>query len=273
MTPSIENVLEFLSSLFDKGLSYSVINAAKSALSHIIFIPPYRKLTDHPLMTQYGKGVFNLRPPKPKLQMVWDVKIVFDYLKEKGTNGKLQDKELSQKLLILLLLLGGQRMNSIFNFDVNNMFINSECVVFSTSKVLKHSKPGRKLDQFTYRSFPEKDLCVVDCLKEYLTRRNLKVDSSVKKLFITLKAPYNEVSIDTLRRWIYDLFSGSKLLKNFTPHSCRAAATSKAEKLNVNMDEILKQGCWKNLKTFKNYYAKEIIYYAKEDVDFMKIIN
>ena len=57
------------------------------------------------------------------------------------------------------------------------------------------------------------------------------------------------------------------------PHSCRAAATSKAKKLNVNMEDILKQGCWKNMKTFKNHYEKEIIQYADGDVDFMKIIN
>ena len=153
------------------------------------------------------------------------------------------------------------------------MFINTECAIFSPNKVLKHSKPGRKLDQFTYRSFPQKALCVVDTLQEYLTCRKLRVDCSIKNLFITIKAPYHEASIDTLRRWIYDLFSGSQLLKNFTPHSCRAAATSKAKKLNVNMEDILKQGCWKNMKTFKKHYEKEIIYYADDDVDFMKIKN
>ena len=144
---------------------------------------------------------------------------------------------------------------------------------YSPNKVLKHSKPGRKLDQFTYRSILQKELSVVDTLQEYLTRRKLRVDCNIKKLFITLKAPYHEASIDTLRRWIYDLFSGPQLLKNFTPHSCRAAAISKAKKLNVNMEDILKQGCWKNMKTFKKHYEKEIIYYADDDVDFMKIIN
>ena len=39
------------------------------------------------------------------------------------------------------------------------------------------------------------------------------------------------------------------------------------------MEDILKQGCWKNMKTFKKHYEKEIIYYADDDVDFMKIIN
>ena len=110
------------------------------------------------------------------------------------------------------------------------MFINTECAIFSPNKVLKHSKQGRKQDQFTYRSFPQKELCVVDTLQEYLTWRKLRVDCNIKKLFITIKAPYHEARIDTLRRWIYDFFSGSQLLKNFTPHSCRTAATSQKTK-------------------------------------------
>ena len=38
------------------------------------------------------------------------------------------------------------------------------------------------------------------------------------------------------------------------------------------MEYILKPGCQKNMKTFKKH-EKEIIYYAYDDVDFMKIIN
>ena len=129
------------------------------------------------------------------------------------------------------------------------MFINGECVVLSANKVLKHSKPGRKLDQFTYRSFPQKGLCVVDTLQECLTRSKLRVDCSMKKLLITR-------------------------LKNFhATQIFRAAVTSKAKKLNVNMEDILKQCCWKNMKTFKKHYEKEIIYYYDDDVHFMKIIN
>ena len=137
VTPNITNVLDFLSSLHDQGLS-SAINSAKSAISHIILIPLYTKLSDHPLMSQYGKGVFNLRFPRPKLQFAWDIKIVFSYLEEKGLNNILPNKIVTQKLLSLLLLLGGQRMNTAFNFEVDNMFINTECAIFSPNKVFKH---------------------------------------------------------------------------------------------------------------------------------------
>ena len=69
--------------------------------------------------------------------------------------------------------------------------------------------------------------------------------------------------------WFIFRFAVAKI---FMPHSCRAAATHKVKKLNVNMEDILKQGCWKNMETFKKHYEKEIIYYA-DDVNFMKILN
>ena len=76
VTPTITNVLDFWSNLYDQDLSHSAINWADSAFSHIILIPLYTKLSDHPVMPQYGKGVFILRPSKPKLQFVWDVTVV-----------------------------------------------------------------------------------------------------------------------------------------------------------------------------------------------------
>ena len=47
-------------------------------------------------------GLFNLRPPKPKLSFVWDVS--FRYFEQQGNNNSLSDKLLTQKLLIFLLL-------------------------------------------------------------------------------------------------------------------------------------------------------------------------
>ena len=59
--------------------------------------------------------------------------------------------------MILLLLLCGQRMITVFNCEVDNMFINTECAIFSPNKVLKHSKPGRKLDHLLKDHFHKKN--------------------------------------------------------------------------------------------------------------------
>ena len=46
-------------------------------------------------------------------------------------------------------------MTTLFNSELDNTFINTECAIFSPKKVLKYSKPGRKPAQFTYRPFPQ----------------------------------------------------------------------------------------------------------------------
>ena len=50
-------------------------------------------------------------------------------------------------------------------------------------------------------------------------------------------------------------------------------ATSKVSQLNVDISEILKQGCWKNAKKFFSFYKKDIVYYAPEDVDSMSTLT
>ena len=146
-------------------------------------------------------------------------------------------------------------------------------VTFSPNHVLKHSKPGKKLDIFHYRAYHNKKLCVVDCLKEYLKRRSTKVQTDTKALFITYGKTFGAAAIDSMRRRVKNLFIETSILKEYAPHTCRSAATNKASQLYVNIAEILKQGCWKNAKTLFNFYNKDILYYAPEDVDFRSILT
>ena len=86
------------------------------------------------------------------------------------------------------------------------------------------------------------------------------------------RKPYREASIDTIRRWVKELFIQTNII-NFTRHSCRAASTSKAKLINVNIDEILHTGCWKNEKNFLIYYYNKEIKHAPDEVDFYKIME
>ena len=123
--------------------------SANSAVAHVLKMK-YQHICQHPSVIKHFKGSFNLRPPLPKISFVWDVQIMFEYFRSLGDNRQISDKHLSQKLLILLLLLGGQRLNSVFHFTIDRMIISSTSVTLSPEHVLKHSKPGRKLDFFGY---------------------------------------------------------------------------------------------------------------------------
>ena len=74
-----------------------------------------------------------------------------------------------------------------------------------------------------------------------------------------MKKPFRAAAIDSMRRWVKDLFIETSILKGYTPHTCRSAATSKGSQLNVDFAEISKQGCWKNAKTFFNFHKKDIV--------------
>ena len=110
---------------------------------------------------------------------------------------------------------------------------------------------------------------VLECVKEYIHRRNDRVDKEQKRLFITYRKPYRTASIDILRRWIKETFAETNLIENFTPHSCESASTTKAFNMKFDILDILGKACWGNAKTFLQHYKKEIVSY--EGVDFNKI--
>ena len=76
----VSHALNFLSRMFDKGHAYSTINSAKCVIATIVDILTYKSLNNHPLINKYMTGVFNLRPPKPKLRFVLDVDIFVQVL-------------------------------------------------------------------------------------------------------------------------------------------------------------------------------------------------
>ena len=215
-------------------------------------------------------GVFNLRLPKPKLSFLWDVIILFRYFEQQDHNNSLSDKLLTQKLLILLLLLGAHRISTVTLFSVSNMVLNHLSVTFIPTEVLKHCKKGKPLDKFECRSYTDKKLCIMSCLREYLTRRDKHLGFSTGQLIITLKKPLKGASIATMRRWVKDIFIVNNII-NFSPHSCRAASTSIAKNMEVNIDEILKRSCWKNQRNYFIYYDKVITEYAPYDIHFNRI--
>ena len=143
-------------------------------------------------------------------------------------------------------------------------------MTFIPTEVHKHSRIGKGLDKFEYRAYENKTLCVIACLKEYISRRNKHERLTTDQLIITHRKPFKGASIDTMRRWIKDIFIVNNIV-NFSPHSCRAASSSKAKQIDVNIDEIIRRGCRKNWKNFFKFCDKEITEYASEDIDFNRI--
>ena len=54
-----------------------------------------------------------------------------------------------------------------------------------------------------------------------------------------------------MRTWIKDIFTVNNIV-NFSPHSCQKASSIKVNGIDVNIDEIIRTGCWKNRKNILN---------------------
>ena len=70
-----------MADLYQKQLSYSPINTARSALSAVIIPAEGSTFGNNPLVTRFLKGVFTVRPSLPRDQEIWDVTTVLPYLK------------------------------------------------------------------------------------------------------------------------------------------------------------------------------------------------
>ena len=157
---------------------------------------------------------------------------------------------------MLTALLTGQRCQTLHSLTVPETTVTDHCVIFRISKLLKQSRPNFHLNVLKLKAYaPDRRLCIVTVLKEYLKRtQELRKSDS---LFISYVKPYNSVSRETISRWVKTVMELSGINTNiFTAHSTRAAATSCAKSMHVPLTTIMKTAGWSNSSTFSKYYDK-----------------
>ena len=76
LQPPVVAVLDFLSELIEKGLTF---NCARSALSSYASLDDGSVVGQNPLVCRLLKCVFQSRPPKPKHTDVWDFCLCFSF--------------------------------------------------------------------------------------------------------------------------------------------------------------------------------------------------
>ncbi len=262
MYPSVRRVLEFLQGLFTKGLSYSALNTARSAISNLdvnaILVGNVKPVGQHPLVCRYLRGIFNQVKPVPKYSTIWPVDKVLHYLKSLFPLEQLPMKDLTFKLVMLIALTTGQRCQTLTLLDVSdgNMQKDKDCYNFMLTDHVKQDRPGKVFGNLHLYKYLTPELCVYTTLQQYLTiTSTLRVST---KLLLSYIRPFNAVTSSTIARWIKAVLlqAGIDTL-TFSAHSTRSAATSKAA-ASVPIDAILKTVGWTRECTFRKYYNKSV---------------
>ena len=258
--PTTHQGLHFLSSLKQQGYTYNQINTACSALGAIINIGTLSRWGTLPIVKRFMKGVFESQPFFPKHYFVWDVSSVFNTFRELGDPHQLDLPTLTKKLCMLLVLLsGGQRCQTIHTIDVFDLIIIEDCLCIPIMAKIKQTKPSRHMEPLKFVPFlKEPKLCVVQHITQYLKKTApLRQCSS---LFLSYVKPHKAVSRDTIRRWCKDVLRSSGIdINKYTSHSSRSAATSKAKQKGISLTAISKYAGWSSERTFALHYDKEIV--------------
>ena len=254
-------VCAFLQSLSEAAYSYGAVNTARCALS--VVLPKGKNgetMGKRYWVSRACRSAYLRNPPRPKYTYFWDVKIVFRCIKNFGRNSKMSLAKLGRKVLVLLLLVSGQRGQVARALSLDHMTSwDDGSITFNLLYPMKTARTGEKLAQLKLEPYHrEPKLCVIRALKRYLERTE-KLRKS-RLLFVSYVKPHEDVSRDTISRWVLHVMRVSGVNTNrFGPHSLRGAGVSSGARLGISTDLLLKYGSWKGKTTMARHYQKPIL--------------
>lgn len=266
---SVQDILIFLTDLYKDGAVHSSINCYRSAIS--LLVGPEMAHDDR--IRRFFKGLSKLRPSRPKYDLTWDPKIVLDYFSSLPRNDELSIKDLTMKLICLLALVTGHRMQTFSLIKVENIELTQDSIKIKIPDRIKTSGPDRKQPVLLLHFFKANEkICAATALQCYLDRtRNVR--EGIQSPFISHKRPFKAVTSQTLSRWVKVILDKSGIDSNmFTAHSIRHTSTSAARKKGIDMDTLRRTAGWtKSSNTFAKFYNLSLNMDADADA-FAKVI-
>ena len=142
------------------------------------------------MLRHFMRGAFNKNPPTPKYKFIWDVAVVLEYLESKGHYESMLLKEITLKLVMLLALTSGQRVQTLATLSKKSMIHSDSGVGFVLTGLLKTTSPKNANVQINLPFYTKHELCVVRCLQEYLKRT--KPLSSSDRLLVSYIIPHGQ---------------------------------------------------------------------------------
>ena len=169
-------------------------------------------------------------------------------------------KQLTMKVTVLLALLTGQRLQTLWAMELEHMELcHNSCTIY-IQKVLKTTKPGKHIKPIVFRRYDQADLCIVQHLHRYwaLTAQ-LRQHPGQGQLLISYRKPHGPVSVDTISRWIKAILGASGIDTTiFGAHSTRSASTSAAARQGAPLAIIMQAANWQQAGTFAKFYHRTV---------------
>ena len=275
---NLENCVNFLTDLYDKGLRYRTIAGYRSMLSSVLAPIDKTLVGQHPYIIRFLKGVYNSRPPVRKLLPEWDLPLVLDMLRQppfeplKSSNLKY----LTWKTVFLIAITTFRRCSDLQSLRIGDESVNiqQKGITFIRHGFSKQDRISHDNSKIFVPAFPKnKQLDPKKAIYYYLKRTaefRTKDKHEETKLFLAINKPHKPVSAQTISRWIVQLIKKAYKKENrdvgtIKGHSTRSVGPSWALFKGVSMKNIMDSADWSQPTTFTKFYLKDV------SVDFLNI--
>lgn len=151
-------------------------------------------------MKRFMRGVSKLRPSGPKYDFTWEPATVLKHLEEVATSENCTLKDLTLKLITLLALITGHRLQSLSLIKIENINIISDRVQILIPDTIKTSGPGRSQPHLQIPFFgANPNLCVASILIRYLEKSmGERNPSQSRNRCYAFQTPFDETCVNVI---------------------------------------------------------------------------
>ena len=170
---------------------------------------------------------------------------MLDHYHKLPNSYELPVKGLSQKLVTMLALITGHRLQTFSLIKTENIMFQNDKVEIKIPARIKTSGLNKEQPVLTIPWYKkEEKICVASALKAYLEKTR-SLQRGVENLFISLNLPFEQVSSQTLSRWVKGILEKCKIETSiFYGYSTRHVSTSAANRKGLDITIIKKIAGW-----------------------------
>ena len=252
----MNDILEYLTFLFEKGLKYSTVNIHRSAISMTLPCIEGFAAGQHPTIKRLMKGVFNKRPPSRRLYPSWKASDIVRVFEEWPSPPPFKD--LLRKTAFLLAMASARRPSELASFRISPQFFsaNATSARFVPSRLSKTDRPDHMGPAIViYRLADCPSLCPVRSTEQLVAARST-LDINHDFLFCADSAPFAPLSTPAFSRRISWVLRRAGI--SAPPGSTRAMSTSAAFSGSLDLSAILRAGDWSGADTFFRFYCRDL---------------
>ena len=195
------------------------------------------------------------KPPGAKLlRATWDPDTVLNYIENMPENNELSIYKLWQKAILLTLWATGRQKCDLLHIPAH------PCtkIGFHLEQHIKGYKGPKHafIQSVTVVHYLKNGkLCSVKTLKAYIECCHNR--SLCNNFWVTMTPPYSSSQPNTLQRWAKVLLKEADVdLEEFTPHSTRGVAATRALQQGEPLDTVMEKCAWKKTSTFCNHFCR-----------------